>query len=65
MFTFNFEISNLDRLYIQVWFEFWKNEYRFILEILKLVKTDKMVKIKNVEFWLFKCQIIILPLEAH
>ena len=31
----------------------------------KLGKTNKMVKSQNVDFWLFKCQITILPLEAH
>ena len=43
----DFEKSNFDWLYIQIWFAFQKNEGRFMLGRLKLVE-DKMVKSLNV-----------------
>ena len=52
MLTFDFEKSNFDRPYIQMWFEFWKNECGFMLGRLELVKTDKMVKSQKFDFWL-------------
>ena len=58
MLTFDFEKSNFNRFYIQMWFEFWINEYRFMLERLKLVNTDKMVKSQNVDFGLQKSNFI-------
>ena len=47
---FYFEKSNFDRPYIQMSFDFWKNECRFMLGRSKLVKTDKMVKSQNIDF---------------
>ena len=50
MLTFDFEKSNFNRLYIQMRFEFEKNECGFMLGRLKLVKMDKIVKSQNVDF---------------
>ena len=50
MLTFDFEKSNLDRLYIQMGFELGKNECGFMLRRLELVKMDKMVKSQNIDF---------------
>ena len=71
MLTFDFEKSNFDRLYIQMWFGFRKNECGFMLERPKLAKTDKMVKSQNVDFWLQKSkfdfdknsQMTLLPID--
>ena len=59
MLTFDFEKSNFDRLYIQMWFEFFRNEYGFMLGRLKLVKTNKIVKSQNVDFGLEKVKLWI------
>ena len=49
MLSFDFEKSNFDRFYIQMFFEFQKNEYRFMLGKSKLVERDKMVKSQNAD----------------
>ena len=50
MLTFDFEKSKFDQPYIQMRFEFWKNECGFMLGRLELVKTDKMIKSQNIDF---------------
>ena len=50
MLTFDFEKSKFDPFYVQISFEFQKNECGFILGRSKLVKTNKRVKSHNVDF---------------
>ena len=50
MLTFDFEKSNFGRLYIQIWFEFWRNEYGFIFGSSELMRKVKEVKSQNFEF---------------
>ena len=52
-----FDIEKWNWLYIQMWFEFQKNKYGFMLERSKLVETNKMVKGQNVDFWLEKVKV--------
>ena len=46
-------MSNFDRFYIRMWFEFWNIECKFMLGMSKLVKMDKMVKSQKIDFWLW------------
>ena len=63
MLTFDFENSNFDRQYIQMWFKSWENKCGFMLGRSKLVKTDKIVKSQNVDFLVWNIEVWLWPNE--
>ena len=54
MLSFNFEKSNFDQQYVEMWFESWENECEFMSTRSELVKEVKIVKSQNIDFRLEK-----------